>query len=117
MKAGRLDRKVRIEANTPVDDGYNTVEGWSMLAEVACQYIPSAGKEARELLGQQATMPATFIVRYSSTLKPLLDDTEGFRIRFPAADDGQVYDVKSAVNPDRRESIHLTALAAQGDAA
>lgn len=113
MRAGRFDRRVRVEVATNTDDGYNTVQGWATLADVACQYIPSAGKEARELLGQQPTMPATFIVRYSGRLKPLLDDTEGYRVRFPAANDGQVYDVKSAVNPDRRETIHITALAAQ----
>lgn len=113
MRAGRLDRRVRIEAATESDDSYNTVRDWATLADVACQYIPTAGKEARELLGEQATMPATFIVRYSSRLVPMLSDTENYRVRFPADDDGQIYDVKSAVNPDRRQTIHITALAAQ----
>lgn len=113
IDAGKLDRRIRIERAGMVDDGYNEVRGWSTLAERWAQYIPSAGREARELLGQSATMPATFIVRFSPDLVPLLTDTANYRVRFPAADDGEIYDIKSAVNPDRRVSIHITALASQ----
>lgn len=109
--AGKLDRRVRIETATEVDDGYNTVPGWSKLADVACQYIPTAGKEAREMQGQEATMPATFVVRYSARMKPLLENTADYRARFPATDSGQIFDIKSAVNVDRRKFIHITALA------
>ena len=109
--AGKLDRRVRIEVATEVDDGYNTVRGWAKLADVACQYIPTAGKEAREMQGQEATMPATFVVRYSARMKPLLENTADYRARFPATDTGQIFDIKSAVNVDRRKFIHITALA------
>lgn len=110
--AGKLDRRVRIETATEIDDGYNTMPGdWAILADVACQYIPTAGKEAREMQGQTATMPATFIVRYSERMKPLLTDSANFRVRFPATDSGQVFDIKGAAEVERRKFIHLTTVA------
>lgn len=113
MRAGRLDRRLLIEAAEDKDDGYNTVRDWLPLTEVACQYIPAAGKEARELMGQQATMPATFIVRYSMLLAPILRDTEKHRVSLKVGDAWLVHDVKAAVNPDRRQTIHITAVATQ----
>lgn len=107
----KLDRRLRIETATEADDGYNEVREWATLADVACQYVPTAGREAREMQGQEATMPATFVVRYSPRMKPLLENTADYRARFPATDAGQIYDIKAAVNVDRRKFIHITALA------
>ena len=60
MKAGKLDRLIRIEVLTLGDNGYGTAEEWAPFATVWAQYIPSAGKEAREQMGEAATLPATF---------------------------------------------------------
>src|SRR3546814_8508635 len=104
MKAGRFDRHVRIEKRTMVDDDYNDVEKWDEWKTVPAQYIPSAGKEAREAMGQQATLPASFVMQYT----PMLDDVlvkgpADYRLRFPPTDDGRVFDIKSAVEIGRSE--------------
>ena len=114
-RAGKLDRRIRIEAATLVDNGYGTVEQWAPFATVWAQYIPSAGKEAREQMGEAATLPATFVIRWSSKTAQITPGKH--RVRFPNADDGQVYDIKSAAEVKRREEIHLTALARIGDGA
>src|SRR3546814_15015892 len=95
-----------------VDDDYNDVEKWDEWKTVPAQYIPSAGKEAREAMGQQATLPASFVMQYT----PMLDDVlvkgpADYRLRFPPTDDGRVFDLKSAVEIGRREGIEIVALA------
>lgn len=111
MGAGKLDRRLRVEQSIEIDNGYNIERGWAKLADVACQYVPTAGREAREMQGQEATMPATFVVRYSARMKPMLENTADYRVRFPATDTGQIYDIKAAVEVSRRKFIHITALA------
>src|SRR3546814_3362472 len=95
-----------------VDDDYNDVEKWDEWKTVPAQYIPSAGKEAREAMGQQATLPASFVMQYT----PMLDDVlvigpADYRLRFPPTDDGRVFDIKSAVEIGLREGIEIVALA------
>src|SRR3546814_6299400 len=63
-------------------------------------------------MGQQATLPASFVMQYT----PMLDDVlvkgpADYRLRFPPTDDGRVFDIKSAVEIGRREGIEIVALA------
>ncbi len=112
IDAGKLDRRIRIEKSALVDDGYNEVAQWAPFATVWAQYIPSAGKEAREQMGEAATLPATFVIRWSSKTAQIAPGA--YRVRFPNADDGQIYDIKSAAEVGRRNAIHLTTLASVG---
>jgi head-tail adaptor len=111
LDARKLDRRIRIERAAPADDGYNETQEWAPLADVWAQYIPSAGQEAREALGREATLPATFVIRWSPVSATI---AAGDRLRFPAEADGQIYDIRSAVNVDRRQTIHITAVAGDG---
>ena len=112
MAAGGMDRRIRIEGPVEVDDGYNVVERFEVISTVWASYRPSQGREAREALGQEATLPATFRLRWSRTMAVLLGpDGTRYRVRFPAGDDGRVFDIKSAVEVGRREGIEIQAVA------
>src|SRR3546814_4901535 len=65
-------------------------------------------------MGQQATLPAPFVMQYT----PMLDDVlvkgpADYRLRFPPTDDGRVFDIQSAVEIGRREGIEIVALASE----
>lgn len=112
LEAGKLDRRLRVEAAGAADDGFNMVEAWRELTTVWAQFLPQRGQEAREQLGREAQLLATFRIRWSSTTGPITPG--GHRLRFPAAPDGQVWDIKSAVEIGRREGIEIVAVARQG---
>lgn len=115
LLAGRLDRRVRIESAAAGDDGYNETETWAPLATVWAHVIPTAGREAREQLGREAMLSSSFRIRYSPRVAAVKAD--GFRLRYPATDDGQVWDIKSVVEIGRREGLEIIAVARQGAAA
>jgi head-tail adaptor len=113
--ATRMRHRILIERSAVVDDGHNETEAWAELATISAQFIPSAGREAREAqqqLGREALQPASFRVRWSTTTAQIAPG--GFRLRFPATTDGQVWDIKSAVEVKRREEIEIIALARSG---
>lgn len=109
LAAGKLDRRVRIETATKADDGHNEVDAWGTLVTVWAQVIPTAGREAREQLGREVILSSSFRVRFSSTVSAVRP--EGFRLRYPAADDGQVWDIKSVNEIGRREGLEIIAVA------
>ncbi len=109
MAAGKLDRRIRIERATAVDDGYQTRPGaWAELATVWAQFIPMSGKEAREQLGREATMPASFRIRWSSRTA---DVSPADRVRYPAGEAGRIYEIKAVNEIGRREGLELVTLA------
>jgi head-tail adaptor len=112
MRAGKFDRLILIEQASPADDGYNETEAWATLAKVPAQYIPSAGREAREQMGREAQLPATFRIPWAPNLAAIT--AGGFRVRYPAEPGGQVWDIKSAVEIGRRQGIEIIALARGG---
>ncbi len=111
LDAGALDRRIRIERAGMGDDGYNETEVWTPLATVWAQYLPARGREAREALGREATMPATFRIRWRADAPPI---GPGDRLRFPADDDGRVFDIASVIEIGRREGLEITAVAGDG---
>ena len=112
--ASRMDRRIRIEHSAPSDDGFNETEVWATFATVPAQFIPAAGREAREQLGREATLLATFRIRWSTAVSVVAPGR--YRLRYPAEDGGQVWDIKSAVELGRRVAIELVAVARAGDA-
>jgi len=114
MLAGKLDRRVTIEKGGAADDGYNETEAWAPYVTVWAQFIPSAGKEAREQLGREAIMPASFRIRYS--FDAALVEPGNYRLRYPAEPGGQLWDIKSVAEIDRRERLEIIAVARRGAA-
>lgn len=108
MRAGALDRRIVIERALADDDGANETEIWVALRTVWAQFIPSAGKEARAALGQDALLPASFRIRWSSEVA---DVGPRDRVRYPAGAGGRVYDIKAVVEIGRREGIELITVA------
>ena len=114
MDAGGMDRRIRIERSAEGDDGYNTTEVWETLVEVWASYRPSAGREAREALGREATLPATFRMRWSRVTAGLTAADRLYEI-INGARFGPVFDIKSPpVEIGRREGIEIVALAGDG---
>ncbi len=108
LDAGAMDRRIRIERPEMIDDGHQTRPGdWEPLATVWAHYLPARGQEAREMMGREATLPATFRVRWRASLADL---GAGDRLRFPAPS-GAVFDIQSAVEIGRREGIEIVAVA------
>lgn len=106
---GRLDRRIRIERSTPVDDGYQTRPGnWATLTTVWAQYKPAKPSERFELAARQAVAPVAFLIRWSSKVA---DVGAGDRVRFPATDDGQWYDIVGDTQIGRRDGIELQCVA------
>lgn len=113
LAAGQLDRRVRIEVATTGDDGMNEIEVFEPLATVWARYVPARGQEAREQMGRDVMMTASFHIRWSQAVAPLLSATGRFRLRYPGTADGQAWDIKSAVEIGRCEGIEIIAFARQ----
>lgn len=107
MRAGRLDRRVRIETAAVGDDGYNETQVWTELATVPAQVIPSAGKEARGQLGRDERLTTSFRIRWSPTVAPLIAGSGTHRLSY----EGQLWDILSSVEIGRREGIEIIATA------
>lgn len=114
LDAGRLDRRIRIERDgLPVHDGLQNVAGApSVFAERWASVRPGGGRERFASAENAATAPMVFWLRWDRTLDPSAPGGVGTadRIRYPARDDGQLYDIKSAVEIGRREGIEIAAV-------
>lgn len=112
LAAGDLRDRVLIEKAAVGDDGLNTTEVWESHATVWTRFIPARGQEAREQLGREATLLATFTVRASSLTRPIVES--GWRLRFPAVDGGQVWDIVSVVPTRERDGFEIVARGRRG---
>ncbi len=104
IRAGELDRRIRVERLIDVDDGYQRVPTWSELATLWAKYMPGRGAERREAAVTQARLPATFRIRWST-----VSATVGPRDRIVF--NGDTYMISSAVEVGRREAIEIVATA------
>ncbi len=112
IQAGKLDRRIRIERAAQVSDGgLGTKPGFTALATVSAQYLPQRGSEAREQLGREGKLLASFRIRWSTDV---MSTGPGDRVVYPAADDGQVWDIQSVVEIGRREGLEIVAAARVG---
>lgn len=108
MAAGALDRRIRIERNAPaVHDGLQNVPGAPfVLAEVWAQYKPARGAERFELATREAEIPVSFIIRWS---RRVADVGPSDRVRYPAREDGQLFDIIAAPREiGRRDGLEIT---------
>jgi head-tail adaptor len=99
MRAGDLDRLVRIEVNTPTraTDG-GEIDAWGLFAEVAAQRLDAKGREffaGDELTGEAVTV---WRLRWLAGVKTAMRVVDG----------SEIWDIKSAVEfGGRREGLDL----------
>ena len=100
MKAGNLDRRIRIETKSATLDSYGQqVVTWSLLAEVWAEIDPKSG---REIMASMQTTPEqvkVFRIRYLPTV------TETCRIVYRS----EAYDILYIAEIGRQEGMEITA--------
>lgn len=105
MRAGDLDRQVRLERFTETRDAFNNpVEAWTTLATVraAVEYIRDGERWTAQEVGAAATL--RFRIRYSSTVADL---NAKDRLIY----DGDTFNIMAVKEIGRREGLEITAAA------
>ena len=98
MRAGRMDRRITIEVNTPGTNEFNEpVESWATLAVVWADYRPQRGDEWYQSEREVETEVARFFIRFRSDVSPLN------RHQF----DGKVWDIIYAREIGRKDGLEL----------
>ncbi len=108
--SGEFDRMIRIERDAPAShDGYQNVPGAPfVLAERWAHYLPGAGRERFADAENAATAPAIFTIFWS----PEVEDVSPVdRVRFPAKNDGRLYDIQRVEEVGRQDKIRIFAVA------
>lgn len=102
MRAGKLDRRIVLQAFTTTQDGYGEEnESWSTFATVWAQVMPFTGRErfvADQVSGEADTR---FRIRWRSDI----DVTQ--RIVY----DGDTYDIEGVIEIGRHEGLEILAKA------
>lgn len=118
LDARKLDRFIRIERDGPdTHDGYQNVPGSpSVIAEVWSSMKPGGGRERYANEENAATAPMVFTIRWTRSLDPHAPGgiSPDDRVRYPAADTGLLYDVKSVVEHSRKDGIVIAAVRQAG---
>lgn len=105
MRAGSLDRRIRIERATVTPNEFNEpVESWSTLATVwaSKEDIRDGERWSAQEVGAEIT--TRFLVRYSS-------DVAGIDPRDRIVFDGRIYGIVAVKERGRREGLEITAAA------
>lgn len=97
MRAGRLNKRVRIDVRTPerTDSGAEVIE-WTALRTVWASIAPARGRELLTRAGERAEIEATIGMR---ALSFTLDAAE-HRLVYVAT--GEVYNIVSVADVDER---------------
>lgn len=105
MRAGDLDRRVRLERATETRDAYNEpVLTWGVLAEVSAAYEPLSDGERFRASERASAAEARFRIRYSSLVADL---SSRDRLVF----EGAVHEIDRVKPIGRREGLEITTLA------
>lgn len=100
-----LDRRIRIERNTPAQDDYGQmIDNWSELVTLHSSWRRASARETLASSEVSATASDVFEIRWS---RAWLDIGPLDRIVY----DGRIYDIQSATEIGRREGIRIGALA------
>lgn len=109
-----MDRRIRIERDgAAMHDGFQNIPGTAVaIATVAASMRPGGGRERYASAENAATAPMIFTIRWTRVLDPHAPGgiSPDDRVRFPATDAGQLFDIVSAVEWGRREGIVIAAV-------
>ncbi len=98
MRAGDLDRKIKIEKNTPSKNDFGEdVEKWSTFSTVWAKVIPLRGQERFESKLVSAELDTMFRIRYLAGVIPTMRIIHETRI----------YDIHAVMEIGRREGLDL----------
>lgn len=98
MQAGRLDRKVTIQVNTPTKDDFGgEADSWGTLAIVWAEITQVSGRETFEADQIAAVAQVRFRIRYRS------DVTAKNRISY----NGNLYNIHHAAELGRGDGLDL----------
>lgn len=118
VDAGALNRRIWIERDGPDHhDGFQNVPGAaSILAKRWASYRAGGGRERFVNAENAATAPAVFRIRWDRALDPNAPDgiSASDRIRYPANERGDLYDIASAVEVGLHEEIEIVATKRSG---
>ncbi|WP_431688799.1 phage head closure protein [Hahella sp. NBU794] len=93
MRAGRLRRRVTIQANVSTQDEYGeTVQGWRELVTRWAGVEPLSGREFLAASGPRAELTTRIVLRWEPALAGLTSQDHR------AIYQGRVYDIHSAIN-------------------
>lgn len=109
MRAGSLDRRVRIEQATEVQDPATgePVRTWGLVREVWANVRPLRGSEfsaAQQLVAKADTL---FLIRFPHGLDPLPNPDESMRLVYGAVP----YNIQYVAEIGRREGLEILATA------
>jgi head-tail adaptor len=109
MRAGKLDRRVSIETNTPVQDvSGEEIADWARIGPIRWASIQAVSGEERFIAEQLvARQQNEFHVRWSSDLSSL---HPGDRVVYPVTStpvDSEIYDILAVHEIGRREGLRI----------
>jgi len=104
VKAGALDRRVKILREGPAsDDGYTTTHEWIEVGTRWAAFLPQAGREAIEAAGKDGVEAVRFHLRHDSLTASITElDVIEFETRRYAI-------VAPPIEIGRREGLELIA--------
>lgn len=104
MRAGKLDREIVIERNTPTRDSYGaSIEGWATLATVWARKLEESGKEFFSADQVVADQKVVWRIRWPDGFTPTVED----RINY----DGNYYDITALPELGRRAGMDIHSVA------
>lgn len=105
LRAGDLNRRITIERDTPTDDGFGRESAWTALRTCWASRRIDRGSERYANDQRQAQVTVIFRVRWWPGAASV---TPADRIN----DQGQLFDILSALEIGRREGLEMMATAA-----
>jgi len=100
MQAGRLDRRITIQAPTVTKSASGApVEGWADVATVWAAVNPKSGREYWSAQQRVAELDSVFRIRYRTGV------TRQMRIAYG----GEYYDIADVAEVGRREGLDILA--------
>jgi head-tail adaptor len=113
MRAGKLDRRVRIERATTSQNDFGTpVPTWALLTEVSANIDAGAGSEQRLAMETTADQRRTFKIRWMAGLAV----TDRIVYRDYEGGPQRAWDILDIAEIGRREGLLVTAIARQDKA-
>jgi head-tail adaptor len=104
ISAGNLDKRIRIERDTPSKDGHgNSVSNWALLTLAWAKVFYGLGVDRRQAAADNAAQTATFQIRRNATTQTI---TPADRVVFR----GLNWEINGIAEFDR-DDIELTATA------